>query len=668
MSSSLYLSLHVETKTQSPVVGVGCLPPSSYHASRGRLAARLVLRFVPRSASRSVLLACLIWSCGSHRLIISSARLSLGGLLPPHRLIGSPPAPYRPAPRPIRQAGRGGNGSAAVIDEDGGWRRLRMANGWRRAAYLFLGWRRMADGGWRMAGVAVAACLFPGWRWDGSARVFLFPSHRLIKSTRATATTHHLIDEEGPSFSFRPTPSRLLFSACLLWLVPPSPAGGCAGLCHGLRRRACGLLACVLISRFALSLSLVRSLLYDLCQSCRSFLTGVLWGVLWVILPAILSGVGVPQNMPLNGILWLLTGIFGDGVRSYFSALPVASFSPICHALRPLSAAVSWRSCGRFPAVSWRKRRVCVLSCLGSFSASHVMGRMASRTGCRAGWMAPAGRLACLYRFALPLPLGAGDYVRSAVIGSACGEGVGDIVEVLLSISSSSFHLFIAVVIVSPCLLRCLRRLILVSPCLLRHPVLVVSSSPRCHRLCLAACVRSCPLCSRMGFLSLLSPFLRLAGRGVLCLLAHALWLSFPSPCSLVSCLPAFACHRGSPPRRLVSCGCSSCLSSRRVSSVPSCSSCLPVLRQAWAGSVSARCCLLAFVLVVRAAAGVGGIASAGLVCCLFASDGGRAMRCCRLWLCRVCVVVVCIYKLNACSCIMDIVERKRTRKDFDDE
>ena len=30
-------------------------------------------------------------------------------------------------------------------------------------------------------------------------------------------------------FPFRPTPSRLLFSVCLLGLVPPSPAGGCVG-------------------------------------------------------------------------------------------------------------------------------------------------------------------------------------------------------------------------------------------------------------------------------------------------------------------------------------------------------------------------------------------------------------------------------------------------------
>lgn len=66
-----------------------------------------------------------------------------------------------------------------------------------------------------------------------------------------------------------------------------------------------------------------------------------------------LVGVGIFKYMPLNGILWLLMGIFGDGVRYPFSALPVASFSPICPASCPLPAAVSWRWRRCFPAVSW---------------------------------------------------------------------------------------------------------------------------------------------------------------------------------------------------------------------------------------------------------------------------------------------------------------------------
>lgn len=44
---------------------------------------------------------------------------------------------------------------------------------------------------------------------------------------------------------------------------------------------------------------------------------------------------------------------------------------------------------------------------------------------CRIGRMASVGRRACLYRFARPLPLGAGDYVRPAGFGLVCGEGVG---------------------------------------------------------------------------------------------------------------------------------------------------------------------------------------------------------------------------------------------------
>lgn len=48
-----------------------------------------------------------------------------------------------------------------------------------------------------------------------------------------------------------------------------------------------------------------------------------------------LVGVGVSQNMPLNGILWLLTGIFGDVVRCLFSALFVVSSSPLCPCFPP---------------------------------------------------------------------------------------------------------------------------------------------------------------------------------------------------------------------------------------------------------------------------------------------------------------------------------------------
>ena len=49
----------------------------------------------------------------------------------------------------------------------------------------------------------------------------------------------------------------------------------------------------------------------------------------------LLVGVGVFQYMPLNDILWLLMGIFGDVVRCLFSALLVVSSSPLCPCFPP---------------------------------------------------------------------------------------------------------------------------------------------------------------------------------------------------------------------------------------------------------------------------------------------------------------------------------------------
>lgn len=174
---------------------------------------------------------------------------------------------------------------------------------------------------------------------------------------------------------------------------------------------------------------------------------------------------------------------------------------------------------------------------------------------CRAVRMASAGRRACLYRLALPLPLGAGDYVRPAVIGSACCEGAGGIVEVLLSIGSSSS--FPACFAVSLCR---------------SHPRPPPAS---CASFTPPASVLVLPPVFLCGFLSFPSPFLRLAGRGVLCLLAYSSRLSSSSPCSCLialsfvssprlstsvggECVGSFllACHR--PPscvRRLVSAG-----------------------------------------------------------------------------------------------------------------
>lgn len=156
----------------------------------------------------------------------------------------------------------------------------------------------------------------------------------------------------GASFPFRPTPSRLLFSACLPWLVPPSPAGGCAGC-----GMACGGGRAGCLRAFSSPVPLSR---------CRSFAHCYTPRVARAVVPArgvvghfmgyfcrLLVGVGVFKYMPLNRILWLLTGIFGDSVRCHFSALPVASSSLICSVSCHLSAAASWRWYGCFPAVSW---------------------------------------------------------------------------------------------------------------------------------------------------------------------------------------------------------------------------------------------------------------------------------------------------------------------------
>lgn len=185
--------------------------------------------------------------------------------------------------------------------------------------------------------------------------------------------------------------------------------------------------------------------------------------------------------------------------------------------------------------------------------------------------MASAGRCAYFYRLARPLPLGAGDYVRPAGIGSACGEGVGGIVEVLLSIGSSSFHLFISVVIVS--LSACFaaprrsRRLV-IAPALPPASVLV-------------PCVLVLPLIASLPVLAISR-----AGRSLpACSFVEAL---VPSSCSLISC-PRACLPPLIVPRSFSSLSLSSfssrhrpCPRLARVSlPIPLCSSCLPVLRQA---------------------------------------------------------------------------------------
>lgn len=215
------------------------LVPSSRHASRERLAARPV--------SRLVLLACLV--C----LTVSSSHpLPNGFCCLPHplaSLIGSsvrPLASYRPAPR-LSTSGTGRND--------------------RRAAAA----HRRTDGG---------GCLLASGRWTERLDRFVdrFPFSLIGSSNRLGSLasfhlSHHLIDGEGASFPFRPTPSRLLFSACLPGLVPPSPAGGCEGYgmsCDGGRR------GCLLAFSCPVSLSRCRSFArcYTICvdRAARSCL------------------------------------------------------------------------------------------------------------------------------------------------------------------------------------------------------------------------------------------------------------------------------------------------------------------------------------------------------------------------------------------------------------
>lgn len=130
------------------------------------------------------------------------------------------------------------------------------------------GWRR-ASGGGRGHG-----CLLASGRWTerlGHLFSLISSAHPIgsVPGLSAHSISHHLIDGEGLSFPFRLTPSRLLFSVCLLGACSPVPGRGMCWLRHGLRRRACGLLACVFISRSALSLPLVRLLLYVPCRSCH---------------------------------------------------------------------------------------------------------------------------------------------------------------------------------------------------------------------------------------------------------------------------------------------------------------------------------------------------------------------------------------------------------------
>ena len=357
-----------------------------------------------------------------------------------------------------------------------------------------------------------------------------------------------------------------------------------------------GLLACVLVSRSAISLPLVRLLLYAPVSLVPFVPARGVVGRFMGYSARYLVGVGVSQNMPLNGILWLLTGIFGDGVCCLFSALPVASFSPVCPAFRLLSAAMSWRWRGCFPAVSWRKRCGAFFRDRGRFPLLVSWDEWRREAVCRAGRMASAGRRACLYRLAHPLPLGAGEYVRPAGVGSVGGEGVGVSSRFSLSRGPSSCHLIISVVIAF--------RLLVSLPPLLSPScpmrVVIYHLRPMCFVLVLSAPLASVlPLCSRVVSYRLSPRFFdELGGAFFACLP--------PLVASLASCLVFLV-----PPS---SCLCPAGDRSRcprfRSSSPSSCSYLVAIpfvfsprsSTSAQRGGGRLVVCLLASVLVMRAA------------------------------------------------------------------
>lgn len=261
MPSSLSLSLHVETKTQSTVVDVGCLPlPSSHHAPGAS-------RPSPRSSLRqSTRPACLPYMCSyvfPAVFVGSSAR--------PLPRIAWLPAPFDKRGGAEQSAG---GGRCLVM-------RLTAGIGWRAAAAclprMAMGGGRSstADGCGRRALAWLLACLGA---MDGAARSFLdrssFPSSsHPIDEAPAPFIISSSHRRGGTFFSFSPDPLPPALLGLLAWGCSPVPGRGMRGLRHGLRRRACGLFACVLVSRAALSLPLVRSLhMPYVARAARSFL------------------------------------------------------------------------------------------------------------------------------------------------------------------------------------------------------------------------------------------------------------------------------------------------------------------------------------------------------------------------------------------------------------
>ena len=306
----------------------------------GLLLPRLVMPLVGVSPLVSFLVPFFAPSLGPSCLLASYAPLRFSSA---HHLIRSPfprrfassssAHPVRPPPclvSPGSQlhstSGTGRHERRAIIDwrADGGERRtdggvcLLTSDGDGAWAVI--------DGEWRLAaGVGVAACLPRGDGLSGSIvpRSFLFSTRRLIQSARSRlrliiSSSHR----RGGAFffPFRLPPAGSSRFACFGLFPRPRPGDVRAAVWLA----AAGGAAACLRSRVPCRYSAAARSLVAICSASLVPLVPV-WGVVRRFsgcsdrFPV---GVGVFQYMPLNRILWLLTGIFGDGVRCPFSALP----------------------------------------------------------------------------------------------------------------------------------------------------------------------------------------------------------------------------------------------------------------------------------------------------------------------------------------------------------
>lgn len=414
------------------------------------------------------------------------------------------------------------------------------------------------------------------------------------------------------------------------------------GLRYGLRRRACGLLACVPRLSFR-SLAPARSLA-AICPPCRRFALfypGRCVAIYGLFLPLSCRR----WRFSIHALKWHPVASHGH-FRRCCPLLFLGSPRRLVLATLPLFPALSRRRChgvGRVFSCGELVKTARVRSFVSGTVSPLLVSCGWCGVGvivCRAGRAASAGRRAYLYRFARPLPLGAGEYVRPAGVGSACGEGVGGVVVVSLSRCLSSCrrvvsrrhrlpHAFLLA------LSSCSRRLVvpyLLACGLVPHPLRPFLPSLR----------------ARVIVLSPLSPFSRQGGRGVLCLLASFVAALVPSsrfphslrssPCLLVPRWIALA-------------------RPHLVRSLP-----LPL-------PLRLRSCLVVspFAASPRSSTSVGGERVGSLLLahrfalvlvCGFPRRAGGVRR--RRGLCSVCGVVVCIYKLGACSCIMGVVEREQ--------